>query len=76
MFRPSEYIGLTSRSFNVSYKEHRKAIQYGKYSAFGEHAYDSNHMFTDIQTNLTILHRENNVKALRIKEAIEIHLGQ
>lgn len=72
----AEYIGLTSRAFKVRYKEHRKAIQYGKYSAFGEHVYDHKHTFTDIQTDLTILHRENNVKTLRIKEAIEIHLGQ
>lgn len=72
----ADYVGLTSRSFNIRYLEHRKALQYRKYSAFCEHAYDSNHSFTDIQNDLTILHRESNVKALRIKEAIEIHLRQ
>lgn len=72
----ANYIGQTKRSFNIRYKEHRNAIRHNKFSAFCNHAYDENHPFTKIDSDLKILHLENGYKQLNIKEAIEIHTAK
>jgi len=72
----ADYVGMTKRSFHIRYKEHRNAIKHNKFSAFCNHIYDENHRFTDIKTDLKILHYENRYKQLNIKEAIEINLAK
>jgi len=70
------YVGRTKRNFYTRYKEHRNAVRYNKYSAFCNHIFDNNHHFTNIETDLKILHYENKEKELNIKEAIEIHIAK
>lgn len=68
------YVGLTSRSFKCRYKEHKNSVRYNRGTAFGNHVFDENHAFTNIDTDMKIIKLENKGIDLFTREAIEIYL--
>jgi len=70
---PSYYIGQTTRSFAVRFKEH---LPHNKSSisksAFASHLVDNNHSYTGINENLQILHKCGRGKFIDALEQYEI----
>jgi hypothetical protein len=67
------YIGQTGRNFSQRFKEHVKALHNNTESAFANHLIDSGHTYTDINTNLEILHTHKKGKHLNTLEQYEIY---
>ena len=71
---PKYYIGQTGRSFKTRYTEHIKALlQQLIKSNFAEHIFNTHHSFTDIETNLEILHTLPKGPKLNTTEQYEIY---
>lgn len=68
------YVGQTGRSFNTRFKEHRLSVKYGRASAFGMHAFDSDHPFTKIEDTMQIMKIINKGRDMNTYEAMEIYL--
>ena len=71
---PNYYIGQTGRSFKTRYTEHIKALTQPLIkSNFAEHIFNTHHTFTDIETNLEILHTLPKGPKLNTTEQYEIY---
>lgn len=66
------YVGQTGRRFNTRYSEHRKGETTLRHTAFSDHIYLENHAFTDIETDMEVLHVMNKGRKLNTLEALEI----
>ena len=70
----SFYIGQTGRSFLSRYSEHLKALSNNNiHSAFATHIHTKNHSYTNIDTNLEILHYLPKSRKLNTAEQYEIY---
>ena len=68
------YIRQTGRSFKTRYTEHIKArTQPITKSNFAEHTFNTRHTYTDIETNLEILHKLLKGPKLNTTEQYEIY---
>ena len=68
------YVGQTGRSFKTRYTEHIKALTQPLIkSNFAEHTFDTRHTFTNIDTNLEILHTLPKGPKLNTTEQYEIY---
>jgi len=62
---PCFYIGQTGRSFSTRFKEHTKALtQRYINSNYAEHLINNNHNYTNIETNMHILHIQRKSRTL------------
>lgn len=66
------YVGQTGRRFSTRYDEHRKGDITHRHTAFSDHIYVENHAFTNIDTDMEILHLMNKGRKLNTLEALEI----
>ena len=70
----SFYIGQTGRSFSSRYSEHLKALSNNNiHSAFATHIHTKNHSYTNIDTNLEILHYLPKGRKLNTAEQYETY---
>ena len=68
------YIGQTGRSFTTRYTEHIQAIhKTHKRSNFADHIVNNNHTYTDINTDMEILHIQHKSRKLNTLEQYEIY---
>lgn len=72
----SSYIGQTGRKFKYRYDEHKKGTRRDKPTAFSEHIYDKDHVFTNIKEDMRILHNMSKGRKLNTMESLEIHLDR
>ena len=71
---PCFYIGQTGRSFSTRFKEHTKALtQPYINSNYAEHLINNNHNYTNIETNMHILHTQRKSRTLNTTEQYEIY---
>ena len=71
---PSFYIGQTGRSFKQRFKEHTKDIgKMNPESRFALHINDTQHNYTDMDTNLSILYKITKGDTMNRIEEFEIY---
>lgn len=70
------YIGYTGRTFSQRFKEHTQEIKYAKKNAksnYAKHMIDEKHTYTDLESNLQIMHAGKKSNYIERKEEYEIY---
>lgn len=57
-------------------KEHINSVKYNRSTAFGQHMFDENHKFTNLNNDMTIVKTLKKGVELNTREAAEIYLSK